>query len=67
MARSESGSAANITRYLKGIDFPAEKEELVQQARDNDADEEVINALEDLDDREYESMADVMRSISKAA
>jgi hypothetical protein len=52
--------SANIGRYLKGLDFPAEQARLVEQAKANGADQGVVEILAKMPDRQYESMADVM-------
>lgn len=65
MAQSGRGtghSPANITRFLKGVDFPAKKDELVKQAQHNKADREVIDEIQKMQQGEYESMADVMKA-----
>jgi hypothetical protein len=63
----EHMSAAGLSKHLKGIDFPASKEDLIRQAIQNDAGEDVIDSLEMLEDREYRSMADVEKAFGKAA
>lgn len=45
---------------LRGVRFPATKAELVQLARDNDAAWDVIEALEELPDRRFADMQDVL-------
>lgn len=37
-----------VQKALKGVDYPAEVDELVRQAEQNDAAEEVIEALQEL-------------------
>ena len=59
-------SAAEIERYIRGVDFPADKENLVQQARENNAPNEVVDLMNDFPERKYESAADVARGISEA-
>jgi len=54
-------NVANVTHSLKGMDFPARKDKLVSYARDHGADQDVIDVLNKLPDREYNSMADVMQ------
>ena len=39
---------------LKGIDFPAEKEDLVEHARDNGADPEIVEMLQEMPEAEFE-------------
>jgi hypothetical protein len=51
-----------IARYLRGADFPASKEDLVECARQNDAPEKVIEAIRTLDAESFNSIADVTRA-----
>jgi hypothetical protein len=51
---SEKVSAAQIQVYLKGIDYPATKDEIVQTAEQNDAPENVMKWLRQLPERTYE-------------
>lgn len=55
-------SFANITHQLKGIDFPVYKDDLVQYAKNHNAPQDVIDELQNFEDREYGSMADVMKA-----
>lgn len=59
-------SAAEVEKYIKGIDFPCDKDELIQHARENDAPDEVLNFMDDFPDQEYGSAVDVARGISDA-
>ncbi|NCC22489.1 MAG: DUF2795 domain-containing protein [Alphaproteobacteria bacterium] len=52
-------SATDLSHKLKGMNFPAGKNDLLEKARDNGADDEVINGILGIPDREYNSMADV--------
>ncbi|WP_349616339.1 DUF2795 domain-containing protein [Azotobacter salinestris] len=62
MTRGMGGhSPSNISHHLKGIDFPAQKNDLLKQAEQNGADEEVLDTLKRMPDERYESMADVMK------
>lgn len=62
MARGVGGhSPSNVAQYLKGIDFPAHLQDMIQQAQKNHADKEVIEELKNMPDQEYGSMADVMK------
>lgn len=66
MARGFGGSSpSNIAHYLKGIDFPATKEELIEYAEDNDAPDEVLDVLEYFPDETYHSMAEVMQGVAQ--
>lgn len=62
MARGVGGgSPANVAKYLKGTDFPAKRDDLINQAKKNDADEKVIETLEKMPEKEYGDMSDVMK------
>ncbi|WP_292518827.1 DUF2795 domain-containing protein [Methanoculleus sp.] len=52
-------SAADLQTYLKGIDYPAGREDLVAHARRNNAPESVVSVLEQFSDRTYRSAAEV--------
>lgn len=66
MTRGMGGqSPSNISHYLKGIDFPANKQDLIDHAEDNNAPDEVIQALQKLPEGEYESMADLMQGVGQ--
>lgn len=60
--RGSGHSPANVTKNLKGIDFPADKQELLKHAQHMHAEKVVIDEIQKMDDREYNSMADVMKS-----
>lgn len=58
-------SAADLQVYLKGIDYPAGRQDLITHARGNDAPESVITTLESFSDRTYRSAADVSTEFGK--
>jgi hypothetical protein len=63
MVKGLSGkSPANISLHLKGIDFPAQKQDLVQHANKNGAPSEVLDVIKQMPDDEFENMADVMKA-----
>ncbi|WP_038466549.1 DUF2795 domain-containing protein [Candidatus Odyssella acanthamoebae] len=55
-----------IEKYLKGISFPASKNDLIRQAEDNQAPDAVINVLEEFSDKEYNSVTDVAQEAKKS-
>ena len=66
-SKGKSGhSPANVTRHLGGIDFPASKQDLVKHAQGNGANDEVMDVLNRMPDREYGNMADVMKGFGDA-
>ena len=54
----------DVQRYLGGVDYPASKETLVETARGGGADDEVLDALESLPDRDYDSPTDVTSAVA---
>ena len=66
MTRGLGGkSPANITHHLKGADFPASRADLEKCAKDNNAEEEVMEVIRALPDERYESMADVTKGVGQ--
>ena len=57
-------NSVEVQKYLKHVDYPATKEELIHTAEDEGADERVLHTLEDLPDEEFESPKTVAQAIS---
>jgi Protein of unknown function (DUF2795) len=54
-------SPTDVQKALRGADYPASREDLIELARENDAPDDVIDELEEsLDDEEYDSPAQVL-------
>jgi hypothetical protein len=53
----------DVQRHLGGMEYPASKSDLVEQARASGADEAVISRLESLPDREFEDPAEVTKAL----
>jgi hypothetical protein len=67
MTRGLGGhSPANVSHHLRGIGFPARKQDLMRQARDNGADRAVMEVIEAMPDADYQDMADVMKGYGEA-
>ncbi|MBE7376253.1 DUF2795 domain-containing protein [Pseudomonas lopnurensis] len=67
MTRGVGGeSPANLATYLKGIDYPARRDDLVKHAQQNGAEEAVLNVLKNMPEQEYDNMADVMKGYGDA-
>lgn len=65
VGRGGGESPANVTKNLKGVDFPAKKQDLIKHAQHEHADKDVLSQLQNIEDREYENMADVMKGYGK--
>ncbi|QLE56299.1 DUF2795 domain-containing protein [Nostoc sp. TCL26-01] len=55
-----------IQKHLKGVDYPANKQELIQHAQRQGADQKVISLLEQLpEEDEYENPTDLNKAIGE--
>lgn len=52
-----------LQKFLKGLDYPASKDELVRHAEQQGADEDAMSVLRDLSDEEYQTPADVSKAV----
>ncbi|MFP3944309.1 MAG: DUF2795 domain-containing protein [Alphaproteobacteria bacterium] len=55
-------SVADMTHALRGVNFPAGKKELKDQAQSNNAPDEIISAIDHLPEEQFGTMADVARA-----
>ncbi|MCX7597129.1 MAG: DUF2795 domain-containing protein [Fischerella sp.] len=53
-----------LQKHLKGIDYPASKQELIQHAQQQGADENAIAVLQKLPEQEYKNPTDVSEAVS---
>jgi hypothetical protein len=54
MVAPDKPNPIQLQKFLKGVDYPASKDELVRHAKENGADETVMEALGALPDRQYD-------------
>jgi hypothetical protein len=54
-----------VQKYLGGIHYPATKQQLIDHARGNKADEEALGALSDIPEREYSGPDEVSQAVAK--
>ncbi len=52
-------SMADVEHALKGIDFPKNKNEIIQYAQKQNASQDIIADIQELPDRTYNNAADV--------
>jgi hypothetical protein len=64
---AKGGSASDITYSLKGMNFPADKQALIQHAKQHSANNIVMARLDKIEDRVYDDIADVTKQVGKAA
>lgn len=58
---SPNVSPAEIQKYLKGLGYPAYKDEVIECAQDNDAPNEILGMLEKLPADEFGGPQDIMK------
>ena len=52
-----------LQKHLKGVSYPASKQDLVSTAQGNDAPSDVVDALQGMDDSEYSGPDQVMAAL----
>jgi Protein of unknown function (DUF2795) len=56
-------SPIDIQKALSGVDYPASKADIVEHARQHGGDKEVLDALNGIEDREYEGPSGVSAAV----
>lgn len=54
----------DVQKHLKGMNYPASRDELLEHARDHGANDDVLDLLEGMPDKEYKSPVDVTKAVS---
>jgi hypothetical protein len=54
-----------LQKDLKGMDYPANKQDLIEHAKRQGADENVRSTLEQLPDQNYETPAEVSKAVGE--
>jgi hypothetical protein len=63
MARNDDEiTPAEVQKYLKGVSYPARKDDLITAARGNGAPDEVIELLERLPGDQFDGPPEVMKA-----
>ena len=58
-------SPAQVEKSIKGIRFPASRQDLMDQAESNNANDDVLNILENIPDKQFNSPVDISKAIGK--
>ncbi|APX02230.1 MULTISPECIES: DUF2795 domain-containing protein [Arthrobacter] len=61
---ADAPNPIQIQKFLGGIDYPASKETLISRAKESGADSNVLDALQNIPDKEYDSPTDVSSAVS---
>lgn len=59
--------STDIEKYLRDVNFPANKRDIVEQARRQNAPEDVVRALDKLPDQKFNSSMDVSRGMGSTS
>lgn len=60
-------TTAQLGAYLDDIMFPCSRKELLRCAEDNEAPDVILDAIEDLPERHYWSVVDIVTSFTATA
>jgi hypothetical protein len=60
---TEIANPVKIQKYLKHVDYPATKEDLIHEAEEEGADRDVIHTLQDLPEDQFNGPTDVSKAI----
>jgi hypothetical protein len=52
-----------VQTHLKGVDYPASKDEIIATAESNEAPQEILEALQRMDGDQFEGPDDVMEAL----
>lgn len=58
-------TSAQIEKYLKGMEFPGHKDDLVQKAKYNRAPQQVIDTINKLPEKNYTKPTEITKEIGK--
>jgi len=56
-------SPITVQKFLKGADYPADRDDLLVVAESNDAPEDVIEALQELDESTFDGPDEVIEAL----
>lgn len=54
-----------VQKFLSGLDYPAKKQQILDTAKQQGADENVMSTLQRIPDREYEGPTGITEEIGK--
>jgi len=67
MQEATKTSAFAVEKFLKGIDFPCTKNDLLDHAKKQNAPDSVIKTIQNMPDEEFSSANDVMKAFGKVS
>jgi hypothetical protein len=63
---AETPNPIQIQKFLGGIDYPANRDALISRAKESGADSNVLDALQNIPDKEYDGPTAVSSAVSDA-
>ncbi|MCO4863278.1 DUF2795 domain-containing protein [Cupriavidus sp. WGlv3] len=63
--RTDRWDPAALEQALRGLDYPATRGALVSTARDNDADDAIVDALLGIPEQNYRDAAEVAQAVAR--
>jgi hypothetical protein len=64
---SNVASMPKVQEFLKGVNFPASKQDITNKAQQSGADNMIMSILQKLPDKVFQSKDDLMNEVSKVA
>jgi len=64
--KREAPNPIQVQKYLGGLNYPVNKQDILDKAKEEGAEGEVLEALESIPDQEYSSPTEVSREVAKA-
>jgi hypothetical protein len=61
---AETPNPIQIQKFLGGIDYPANRDALISRAKESGADSNVLDALQNIPDKEYDGPTAVSSAVS---
>ncbi|MEX1033636.1 MAG: DUF2795 domain-containing protein [Cellvibrionaceae bacterium] len=67
MAQQQAGniSAAELEKFIAGVKFPADKLDIIDHAKDQGAPPKILDLMNQVPDKKYESVADLSVGMSE--
>jgi uncharacterized protein DUF2795 len=60
----EEAGSVNVRKFLGGVEYPATKDDLIDRAGQNGAEDDVLDMLDLLPDMDYNGPGDVTRELA---
>lgn len=62
---AKAKSPVQVQKFLSGLDYPVDKQQILQKAKEEGADESVMSALNRLPERRFESPVSISKEIGQ--